>query len=347
MSAKLIVHKFESEYCYKTLQIPIDEPTNGSLKKCKVYSHKDTYYNKNLLSKSRLVVKLATPNEISHFNLDLCARRLRRPLNNENDIEIVANKYLYLANQQQNCNDNKNNNVRVRSVQIVNSLIPEPIKNHSQLEDEPQCYQSPLEYSLERVKENNARIMENIKLLNRTLSYTKGIDVEECTKPFRSFRCSACGKCFVYETGLKRHYTARHALAQGPPNWQTVWTCIECFLVWPRQDIAEKHATYCCKHGDADRVREIKTSSLLQCEFCEKVFTSIPRLLKHSKSHTTAKNYECNACKLTFEYYRAFEQHCCVCSWQWTYYNFSLSKLLLCNTCDRKFKTYEQLYNHR
>ncbi|XP_045778246.1 uncharacterized protein LOC123876127 isoform X2 [Maniola jurtina] len=41
------------------------------------------------------------------------------------------------------------------------------------------------------------------------------------------------------------------------------------------------------------------------------------------------------------------EQHWLSCMWLKTCYQFSLPKLLLCNACDRKFRNYDQLYNHR
>lgn len=193
--------------------------------------------------------------------------------------------------------------------------------------------------------------MENIHMLNRTLNYTKSkeiLDTIGCVKNLR-YTCNTCGKCFVYKTGLKRHYSMRHAMSEMQPRWQVVWTCIECFQVWPRQDQALEHAAQCCRPDTAncDCVRDIKTSSLLQCEFCEKVFTSIPRLLRHSKVHTTASNYECNACDISFASYKVAEQHWLLCPWLKMCYTFALPKMLLCNACDRKFRNYEQLYNHR
>ncbi|XP_068626369.1 testis-specific zinc finger protein topi-like [Battus philenor] len=210
---------------------------------------------------------------------------------------------------------------------------------------------SPLEYSLEKVKENNARIMENIHMLNRTLNYTKKKEILNviwpCSKSMTTHPCNVCGKHFVYVTGLKRHYAMRHVMAEPQQQWQVVWTCTECFQVWPRQDLALNHSDHCGKEEKSDCICEMKTSSLLQCEFCEKVFTSIPRLLRHSKVHTITSNYECNTCKISFLSYKGAEQHWLFCPWLNICYRFSLPKLLLCNVCDRKFRNYEQLYNHR
>ncbi|CAG9135204.1 unnamed protein product [Plutella xylostella] len=171
---------------------------------------------------------------------------------------------------------------------------------------------TPLDYSLEKVKENNARILENIQLLNRSFSYAKEKESESFSADRRTtFSCKVCGKCFVYETGLKRHYSVTHAMLEPQPRWQVVWTCVECYQVWPQQQLAFKHTVQCCQSESTDCIQEIKTSSLLQCEFCEKVYTCIPRLLKHSKLHVTARNYECNceACSQCFRSTTSLQDH--------------------------------------
>ncbi|XP_039758482.1 testis-specific zinc finger protein topi-like isoform X2 [Pararge aegeria] len=99
--------------------------------------------------------------------------------------------------------------------------------------------------------------------------------------------------------------------------------------------------------GKAEVDKKEKDKSRLVCEFCEKVYTCIPRLLRHSKMHTVTNNYECNACDIAFSCYKTAEQHWLSCLWLKMYYQFTLPKLLLCNGCDRKFRNYDQLYNHR
>lgn len=336
---------------------------------------------------SRLIVKIVSGCEYNNLSLDSCAREIDNSdicYNNGtemfhlNDAKQNLNLLCFENNEsEKSCSSapfyvTEGNNSRSfyvpeeinYQINSFNNYNDETTRENSQnLVNQSVNYQqdcrntainnlespiSPLEYSLEKVKENNARIMENIHMLNRTLNYTKKEEILDivCPKSMR-FPCNNCGKCFVYETGLKRHYSMRHSISEMQPRWQVVWTCTECFQVWPRQDLAIKHSNKCCKTSNTDCVREIKTSSLLQCEFCEKVYTSIPRLLRHSKIHTTANNYECNACESTFLSYKAAEQHWLLCPWLKMCYSFSLPKMLLCNACDRKFKNYEQLYNHR
>ncbi|CAG9796504.1 unnamed protein product [Diatraea saccharalis] len=349
MSAKLIVHKFETGFNFKSLQISIREDDNDfSETNFSEWLDGRSFQKKRENEKlPRLVVKIVSGNEISNLNLDSCAKLLTNKelcsyhdstdnYGKKNTIELQHLNAIYDIERLNyfNCNDAKQSsylyNDAIQSENCLNTM-------------------NPLEYSLEKVKENNARIMENIQMLNHTLNYTKKKESLDnvCPKSIQSFPCDTCGKSFVYETGLKRHYSIRHSLIESQPQWQVVWTCIECFQVWPQYELALSHASQCCKSDRTNCVREIKTSSVLQCEFCEKVFTSIPRLLRHAKMHTTDNNYECNACNLAFKCYKAAEEHWLTCPWLKTCYNFSLPKLLLCNACDRKFRNYEQLYNHR
>lgn len=352
-SSKLIIHKFDAAGVnFQSLHVSIEceessssttkysEWFDGGLEEIKKESDK---------SSSRLVVKIVSGNECDTFNLDASAKEIDTP---ETYVaNILAKSSEYELTQKLGAQVNYYHEETSRDLLLSNQPAFENnicFENECKLNN-AENYLSPLEHSLEKVKENNARIMENIHMLNRTLSYTKKKEILDivCPKTIRSFPCSACGKCFVYETGLRRHYSMRHAITEVQPRWQVVWTCIQCFQVWPRQDQALKHSSECCKTNNGDCVREIKTSSLLQCEFCEKVYTSIPRLLRHSKIHTTTNNYECNACGMAFLSYKTAEQHWILCPWLHMYYTFSLPKLLLCNACDRKFRNYEQLYNHR
>lgn len=389
MSAKLVVHKFETGINFKSLKITIEDGDNGS----SVVRYGEWIDGKNQRKKtdseksSRLIVKIVSGSEFNNLNLDSCYSKVDNsdiyynnraemlPFNDgrqnfnllcfemnesekiscnapfyatertNNEPFYVAEENNYHGNSYYYSEETTRGNSQNRE---VNQSVNYQQDSRNAIINNLDSPMSPLEYSLEKVKENNARIMENIHMLNRTLKYTKKKEILDivCPKSMR-FPCNTCGKCFVYETGLKRHYSMRHSISEMQPRWQVVWTCTECFQVWPRQDLAIKHSNKCCKTSNTDCVREIKTSSLLQCEFCEKVYTSIPRLLRHSKIHTTANNYECNACESTFLSYKAAEQHWLLCTWLKMCYSFSLPKMLLCNACDRKFKNYEQLYNHR
>ncbi|XP_052758958.1 zinc finger protein 525-like [Galleria mellonella] len=376
MSCKITVHKFETGVYFKSLQISIEDEDNdlSNAQYSEWLEERPQQKEKDIQkpSSSRLVTKIVSETDVNNFNLDSCAQEIddqniqihnitqddyeqQYPLHEINNISILGtindlNNKPELHKQIESYRSNgEQYNIRVKTPSLLFQKNQDVIDNQLTKSNNNDGDKSPLEYSLEKVKENNARIMDNIHMLNRTLNYTKKKEILDiiCPKSMKSYPCNSCGKYFVYETGLKRHYSMRHAMTEMQPRWQIVWTCIECFQVWPRQDLALRHSSQCCKSDSIDCVREIKTSSLLQCEFCEKVFTSIPRLLRHTKMHTADKNYECNACEATFLSYKTAEQHWLLCPWLKMCYSFSLPKLLLCNACDRKFRNYDQLYNHR
>lgn len=327
MLNKLIIEKNEEGINSKLLCIVFEnnECTFGKWMEGNIVDMK-----KKDADKSRLIVKKVSDEDVNNFDLNLCANKISSTFNGTLTPQVMEFKS-DTENYCPNIKISANGDCELLNIYSNNQHI------------------NPLEYSLEKVKENNARIMENIQKLNRTLNYTKKKEMFDVssTKPLRSYPCDVCGTIFVYETGLRRHYIMRHGNLDKQLRWQIVWTCTECFQIWPHRELALKHSKFCCKTENSDNIREIKTSLLLQCEFCEIVYTSIPRLLKHSKTHLTDKNYECNACKITFDSYKKAEHHWLLCPWLLMCYQFSLPKMLLCNTCDRKFKNYDHLYNHR
>lgn len=376
MTTKLIISKFITDVEVQTMTITLQGENNDLKIFHSDWSESRPHAKNNVVKTSRLIVKMVNGEASDNLDLDNCAEiintsqfikedvschPLQQPINTQT-IENTDNELNYLDHIEFDYNIKNNQNMHnvsdkncreTKEKSKYQDKIFEMTPENSTITtscDSTYSDLSPLEYSLQKIKENNAKIMENIHKLNRTLNYTKDNENNMglfYPKTTRAFPCTSCGKCFVYETGLKRHFSIRHCLRETTPRWQVVWTCIQCFQVWPKQDLAFKHSTLCCKMDSIECIREIKTSSLLQCEFCEKVFTSIPCLLKHSKLHTTANNYECNPCKIVFLSYKASEDHWLTCPFLKICYNFSLPRMLLCNICDRKFKNYDQLYNHR
>lgn len=355
-TAKLVISKFEEGGKFKSLYVTIPEEDSSFNAKFSQWTEGNGQLKKETEKSSRLVVKIVSGEETKKIELDLCAKEISdansylATFSNGNEpVTTIDHTSKISLNKSEGSFVNEESfppHERPGMNRFENN-VQNPIHIFTNMD-----FSNPLEHSLQKVKENNARIMENIHMLNRTLSYTKKKEILDiiCPKSMRTYPCNVCGKCFVYETGLKRHYSMRHAMHGVQSRWQVVWTCVQCFQVWPQQEQAILHSKACCIitiTESSEYVREIKTSLLLQCEFCEKVYTSIPRLLGHSKMHTTMSNYECNPCGLVFTSYKMVEQHWNLCQWQKTHYSFTLAKMLLCNACDRKFRNYEQLYNHR
>ncbi|XP_041974965.1 zinc finger protein 678-like [Aricia agestis] len=340
MSNKLVIHKIENEINFKSLQISLDQNKDGM--------HEQTeWVDGKIEEESRsedadVVVKVLNSEERSTFDLDYCAR------------EIKEGSILHILKDHfgRDCEKESNEEVIDKTKGSGGSGIEfwDQLQRHNTITGNKNNmdyeFKNFLEHSLIKVKENNHRIWQKIQILNKTLNIVTKNTFYLDGKSLHSYTCSECEKCFVYETGLRRHFYMRHGTIDWP-QWQTVWTCMECFQVWPQYDYAIRHSKSCCSPSDIVIVREIKTSLLLQCEFCEKVFTCIPKLLRHCKDHTAKYNYECKDCCMIFVSYKNAEQHWMQCPWSKQNYTFSLPKMLLCNICDRKFRNYEQLYNHR
>lgn len=346
-TAKILINKFGDGSSFKSLYVTIPDENIKAGIRFSEWTEGIVRTKKETEKSSRLVVKIVSGEESKLINLDNCAKEI-------NDADYLGSCIKESTDYDMHIDKASKNVINLSERQVFGTSSTDDTytcTQNTQIISNNLDFKNPLEHSLQKVKENNARIMENIHILNRTLNYTKKKEILDiiCPKPLRTFSCNECGRCFVYETGLRRHYSMRHAVSEVQPRWQIVWTCIQCFQVWPRQDQALLHSAECCKglSNNQECVREIKTSLLLQCEFCQKVYTSIPRLLRHSMIHTADKNYECIPCGLAFTSYKIAEQHWPLCPWLKMFYCFSLPKMLLCNACDRKFRNYEQLYNHR
>lgn len=97
---------------------------------------------------------------------------------------------------------------------------------------------------------------------------------------------------------------------------------------------------------DLNKIEKVMTEVLLQCEFCNRIYSDKEWLLQHQKKHTTAANYECVTCKGTFDSHLEASEHwltMCVDKAN----SFYLPKLAFCEYCDRTFKSHEILYSHK
>lgn len=94
----------------------------------------------------------------------------------------------------------------------------------------------------------------------------------------------------------------------------------------------------------------VVTSSLLQCEFCDMCFTDVSHLLNHTAFHEPQRGFECLACEVAFKSSKEIFLHWqadCVFSRERARKNYNLQKFYVCNVCENKFFTCEQLHEHR
>lgn len=94
----------------------------------------------------------------------------------------------------------------------------------------------------------------------------------------------------------------------------------------------------------------VVTSSLLQCEFCDMCFTEVSHLLVHTAFHEPQRGFECLACEVAFKSSKEIFLHWqadCVFSRERVRKSYNLQKFYVCNVCENKFFTCEQLHEHR
>lgn len=91
-------------------------------------------------------------------------------------------------------------------------------------------------------------------------------------------------------------------------------------------------------------------TSILQCEFCEYVFSNVDALLVHEGSHDPHRGYECTLCEIHVPTVKAIATHWrndCAFERYDEAKNTGLITYFVCNVCENKFKTLVELYEHR
>ncbi|XP_050313885.1 zinc finger protein ZFP2-like [Anthonomus grandis grandis] len=191
-----------------------------------------------------------------------------------------------------------------------------------------------------------------------------------------SNECEFCGKHFVSGSRLQIHKENHCKKAGGISKFYRsdlrVYKCRACNAVFSSAENAYNHVLTCLEpfikinkdetanndtlEKDCDPendvfiehspVESIFTETLIQCEFCNSIFADRNSMLVHQRKHTTAKNYQCADCNQVFESYLRACPH-----WLKTCTEFSnvfcLPKLLICDYCNRKFKSHSNLYDHK
>lgn len=97
----------------------------------------------------------------------------------------------------------------------------------------------------------------------------------------------------------------------------------------------------------ADKIiTEMTTELLIQCQYCNRTFSEEDEVLRHQRTHTTEKNYECVDCQLGFDMYMLAEYHwlkpCTAHSNE-----FCFPKVILCEVCKMHFVSHHDLYYHK
>ncbi|XP_026481378.1 testis-specific zinc finger protein topi-like [Ctenocephalides felis] len=178
----------------------------------------------------------------------------------------------------------------------------------------------------------------------------------------RVWRCGMCGRVFPDQHQISNHILIEHHCERDLKMAVTREKSQEDMVIDDavgdnsliaydarNEKETEREIDFLTDSEFVDKyTEELSAISLLQCEFCESVFTDTGTLFAHTKCHRAEKNYECLNCKRVFSSHgQAIAHWQAECSRTKTMSTFSLHKYLMCNICERKFIGWEQLYNHR
>ncbi|XP_049817066.1 zinc finger protein 160 [Aethina tumida] len=123
----------------------------------------------------------------------------------------------------------------------------------------------------------------------------------------------------------------------------TVWKCSGCAVLFSSSILGQNHLAIC---GADKIITEMTTELLIQCQYCNRTFSEEDEVLRHQRTHTTEKNYECVDCQLGFDMYMLAEYHwlkpCTAHSNE-----FCLPKVILCEVCKMHFVSHHDLYYHK
>uniref|UniRef100_A0A336LDP1 CSON008828 protein n=1 Tax=Culicoides sonorensis TaxID=179676 RepID=A0A336LDP1_CULSO len=228
----------------------------------------------------------------------------------------------------------------------------------------------------ELLKFNNVQITQILKE-----QFNINIVKNKKTGPYD---CNLCDRKFTYYAGLERHLVKHRA--EGDPKklkaiqtLQNVVKCMDCGQIFATIDIASDH--YELKHkekleiirqsdsgidlGTVECMNEIPpeiiekkikylkviaASAILQCEFCDLVFTKTGDLFHHMFEHDSRSGFECTMCEISLPTIKEITHHWlseCVFVHFEQYRHINLVRYYVCNVCEEHFGHLEDLYHHR
>lgn len=99
-----------------------------------------------------------------------------------------------------------------------------------------------------------------------------------------------------------------------------------------------------------DLLDVIILETVLQCEFCDFLFADVTFLLIHASSHEPTEGFKCNYCDICSRNLKQMTNHwTSECPFQLyeSQKHVNVTKLFVCNVCENKFKSLDDLYWHR
>lgn len=217
--------------------------------------------------------------------------------------------------------------------------------------------------------------------MNQVLKEQFKINIDDKYKQSGPFNCDRCDRKFIYYAGLQRHLQKHRA--EMDPNklkilqmLQDVVKCMECGQIFATIEIASHHfetahREQCLKLVEAASMeltsvesvsdvtkvgskmkylKVIAASAVLQCEFCDVLFTKPGDLFRHMSEHDSRSGFECSMCEISVTTIKDITLHWqtdCVFVHFEQHRQINLIRCYVCNVCEEHFNRLEDLYLHR
>lgn len=225
----------------------------------------------------------------------------------------------------------------------------------------------------------------NGEMMSQILKEQFKINIDDKYKQKGPFKCEQCDRKFIYYAGLQRHLQKHRAemdlsKLKVLEMLQNVVKCMECGQIFATIAIAAEHfetkhkekrqkyveddpilidlhTVECFNDIPMDLVRSnakylkvIAASAILQCEFCDLLFTKPGDLFHHMSEHDSRSGFECSMCEISVKTIKDIILHWqtdCVFVHFEQHRHVNLIRCYVCNVCEEHFNRLEDLYLHR
>ncbi|XP_059219045.1 testis-specific zinc finger protein topi [Stomoxys calcitrans] len=119
----------------------------------------------------------------------------------------------------------------------------------------------------------------------------------------------------------------------------------------PQESNKQPKFNYAAHAKTSGMFKIVTLSSVLQCEFCDYLFSEVSYLLKHSAFHLPERPFECFSCEIYTKTAKDIRNHWqteCVFMREDLKENRAVTqRYFVCNVCQQKFTSLDQLLEHR
>ncbi|XP_012155079.1 testis-specific zinc finger protein topi [Ceratitis capitata] len=171
-------------------------------------------------------------------------------------------------------------------------------------------------------------------------------------------KCTLCGRVFFEPIAAFKHLCSH--FPAGAEEEKEFDNCAEIpyeSYVDDAMNFLSLEASSCpgmmTMHGDKPPVylKMVILSCILQCEFCDFVFSEVSYLFVHSACHLPERRFECFSCDI---YMRTSKEICAHWQAECVFMRENLKvnqattqRYFVCNVCENKFQSLDQLHEHR